>query len=217
MDAETKARIFEPFFTTKGLGKGTGLGLSTVYGIVKQSGGNIWVYSEPGRGTTFKVYLPRSPQAAVPAAAGAVAAAPRRGTETILVVEDEAAVRKLIQRVLEKEGYTVLEAGDVDEAVAHCERYRGDIHLLLTDMVLPKMDGRKLAERILSLRPSLKVAYMSGYADDAIFPHLPPISGSPTEKNSGDVEIAGDMEIGRSPTKLPLQNISLSPRSRYLP
>ncbi|MBI4563990.1 MAG: response regulator [Planctomycetes bacterium] len=173
MDAETRAKIFEPFFTTKALGKGTGLGLSTVYGIVKQSGGNIWVYSEPGRGTTFKVYLPRSPQAAVPAAAGAAVAAPRRGTETILVVEDEAAVRKLIQRVLEKEGYTVLEAGDVDEAVARCEQYRGDIHLLLTDMVLPKMDGRKLAERILSLRPSLKVAYMSGYADEAIFPREP--------------------------------------------
>jgi two-component system, cell cycle sensor histidine kinase and response regulator CckA len=175
MDEQTKAKVFEPFFTTKEKGKGTGLGLSTVYGIVKQSGGNLWVYSEPGKGTTFKVYLPREPEATATATATAtkrrVVHRLARGTETILVVEDEEALRKVAVRTLEAAGYTVLTAGDGFEALlTHAPRV-GDIHLLLTDVVMPRMSGRVLAHELLGMQPTLKVLYMSGYTDDAIVHH----------------------------------------------
>lgn len=169
MDAETRSKIFEPFFTTKERGRGTGLGLATVYGIVKQSGGNIWVYSEPGRGTTFKVYLPRAQGSVAPAVSRAAATESiPQGTETILMVEDEEAVRGLLKTVLESSGYKVLAAGDVDGAVRICERHAGDIHLLLTDMVLPKAGGAKVAEKIMSIRPDIKVAYMSGNTEGSM-------------------------------------------------
>jgi two-component system cell cycle sensor histidine kinase/response regulator CckA len=172
MDGPTKARIFEPFFTTKETGKGTGLGLSTVYGIVKQSGGNVWVYSEPGRGTTFKIYLPREPSTAK-AVALVPPTVPRRvtGTETILVVEDEEALRRIARRTLEAAGYTVLTAADGDEALAACAHHAGDLHLLLTDVVMPRMSGGALAKEIARSRPKLKVLFMSGYTDEAIVHH----------------------------------------------
>jgi signal transduction histidine kinase len=170
MDAKTQARIFEPFFTTKEKGKGTGLGLSTVYGIVKQSGGNIWVYSEPGQGTTFKVYLPRELSGSTTVTASrlaAVATAPT-ATETILVVEDEEAVCNIAKRILCAAGYTVLTAASPDEALLTCNAHRGKMHLLLTDVVMPQMSGRVLAERLVLARPGIKVLYMSGYTDEAI-------------------------------------------------
>jgi signal transduction histidine kinase len=163
MDAETKAQIFEPFFTTKERGKGTGLGLSTVFGIVKQSGGSIWVYSEPGRGTTFKVFLPRVDEAV--SAALKIEAPDARGTETILVVEDDEKVRGLVRTVLSARGYTVFEAGNANEALLFESRYTGPIHLLLTDLVLPQVSGRELSEKLLSLHPGLKVLFMSGYTE----------------------------------------------------
>jgi CheY-like chemotaxis protein len=169
MDAATQARIFEPFFTTKPLGKGTGLGLSTVYGIVRQSGGNIWVYSEPGQGTTVKVYLPRVEEAEEPVDAQPVP--PGRGTETILLAEDEDEVRALAHEVLAGYGYTVLEAREPTEAIQIAEGYAGPIHLLVTDVVMPDLSGRALAERLAPLRPEMKVLYVSGYTDDAIIHH----------------------------------------------
>ncbi len=170
MDAETQARIFEPFFTTKELGKGTGLGLATVYGIVRQSGGNIWVESEPGKGSTFRIYFPRV--AGVPEqVVEAVSPLPARGSETILVVEDQNEVRALVQRILEDCGYVVLSAGEIADAVRIVERHSGPIHLLLTDMVMPQMNGAVLAERLVSLRPDMAVLYMSGYTDCAIGNH----------------------------------------------
>jgi PAS domain S-box-containing protein len=170
MSAATRDRIFEPFFTTKEKGKGTGLGLATAFGIVKQSGGNIWVYSEPGAGTTFKIYLPRVDASAakirrVPAEAGAT------GTETVLVAEDEDAVRRAAVRILESAGYRVLVAANGDAAVRLCEQHQDEIRLLLTDVVMPNMSGRELALRVRALIPGLTVLFMSGYADDAIVHH----------------------------------------------
>jgi two-component system, cell cycle sensor histidine kinase and response regulator CckA len=170
MTDKVKSRIFEPFFTTKEVGKGTGLGLSTVYGIIKQSGGYVWVYSELGMGSSFKVYLPRVD---APAELGAPASpqATRRGTETVLLVEDEDGVRALVRQVLHKHGYNVLETRNAGEALLLCERHQGSIDMLLTDVVLEQMGGRELAERLLKVRPEMKVLYVSGYADDAIVHH----------------------------------------------
>jgi PAS domain S-box-containing protein len=170
MDEETQARIFEPFFTTKEAGKGTGLGLSTVYGIVKQSGGNVWVYSEVGEGTTFKVYLPLADGEVVrrPAQPPASQA---RGWETILLVEDDDLVRETAREILEMSGYHVLEARQGAEAVAICERYDKPIHLMITDVVMPQMGGRELAERLADARPDTRVLYISGYTEDAIVHH----------------------------------------------
>jgi two-component system, cell cycle sensor histidine kinase and response regulator CckA len=168
MDEQTQARIFEPFFTTKEAGKGTGLGLSTVYGIVKQSGGNIWVYSEVGRGTTFKVYLPRVDEGAQEYKRSTEAEEAIRGVETILLAEDEEMVRKLARQVLEMYGYQVLDAANGGAALLICERHTGPIHLLITDVIMPEMSGRELAGRLAQLRPEMKVLYMSGYTDNAI-------------------------------------------------
>ena len=167
MDAETQARIFEPFFTTKEQGKGTGLGLATVYGVVKQSGGFIWVYSELRRGTSFKIYLPRIDQPLdQPGTALTVSDAPR-GTETILLAEDEQDVREVAREFLESGGYTVLEAKDGTEAVGLVEKHQGDIDLLITDMVMPGITGQELALRLREIRPNLRMLYMSGYSDGA--------------------------------------------------
>jgi two-component system, cell cycle sensor histidine kinase and response regulator CckA len=167
MDAETQAHIFEPFFTTKAQGKGTGLGLATVYGVIKQSGGFIWVYSELGRGTTFKIYLPRVDQAVdrlgpVPS----VSEAPR-GTETILLTEDEQDVREVTREFLESGGYTVIEARDGAEALGLAEAHKGSIDLLITDMVMPRMTGQELAARLKERQPELRMLYMSGYSERA--------------------------------------------------
>ncbi|MBI3393021.1 MAG: PAS domain S-box protein [Nitrospirae bacterium] len=174
MDEETRARIFEPFFTTKEVGKGTGLGLSMVYGIVRQSGGHIEVYSEPGVGTTFKIYFPRVEETA-PAgagtAAGEIPALYPDGKGTILVIEDEEEIRKLVRRVLSSQGYELLVASRGDEAVGVTEKHEGPIDLLLTDVVMPGMSGREAASRLTSLRPRMKVIYMSGYAAGAIARH----------------------------------------------
>jgi PAS domain S-box-containing protein len=170
MDAETQSRIFEPFFTTKGT-KGTGLGLSTVYGIVKQSGGYIWVYSEPGKGTSFKVYLPHvtAEEATAVEKPAAPAVVPlETARETILVVEDEVNLRRLTRQFLDNQGYTVLEAADGAEAVQICVAHQGIIHLLLTDVIMPGMNGRELAHRVSEIRPNMKVLYMSGYTENAI-------------------------------------------------
>ena len=168
MDAETQSHIFEPFFTTKETGKGTGLGLATVYGIVKQIGGEIWVYSEPGRGTTFKIYFPQVEEAERAVQPPKVASASQQGSETILVVEDEEAVRSLVQRVLESNGYAVLTASNAEEAAQMCDRQERTINLLLTDVVMPGMSGRKLARHLGFSRQGMKVLYMSGYSDNAI-------------------------------------------------
>jgi CheY-like chemotaxis protein len=168
MSTETKARLFEPFYTTKELGKGTGLGLSTVYGIVKQSMGNIWVYTEAGLGTTFKVYLPAH-EGEVDGKQPAQSSQPiAPGSETILMVEDDKMMRRLTRAVLENSGYKVIEAADGPEAVLVCEQYQGTIHLLLTDVVMPGMSGRIVSDRIKALRPQIVVLYMSGYTEDAI-------------------------------------------------
>jgi len=169
MDAATLGQIFEPFFTTKGPGKGTGLGLATVYGIVKQSGGHIWVYSEVGHGTSFKIYLPRVDGPAVTPAV--TPGLPRRGTETVLLAEDDDQVRALARETLEISGYTVLEAAHPEAAITLAQQHGGALHLLLTDVVMPGMNGRALADRLLALRPGISVLFMSGYPAAAVAPH----------------------------------------------
>jgi CheY-like chemotaxis protein len=172
MSLEVRERAFEPFFTTKDKGKGTGLGLSTCYGIVKQSGGNIWAYSESGRGTTFKIYLPRVEEVPKEMKHKAEAAEILKGTETILAVEDEIEVRKLVAEILKGQGYTVIEASDGEEAMKVSRENAGKkIHLLLTDVVMPGMSGRELAVVLGLQHPNMKVLYMSGYTDNAIVHH----------------------------------------------
>ena len=171
MTEEIRARIFEPFFTTKGLGKGTGLGLATVYGIVKQSDGFIWVYSEPGHGSTFKVYLPVVAGQSEPAAIGGGIGDAPRGTEAILLAEDSASVRNATKRMLERFGYSVIEAPDGASALAIARRHGADIRLLLTDVVMPEMSGAELARAFAALRPDAKVLFMSGYTDDSVIRH----------------------------------------------
>ncbi|HYL22172.1 MAG TPA: PAS domain S-box protein [Gemmatimonadales bacterium] len=168
MTEATKARIFEPFFTTKEKGKGTGLGLSTVYGIVKQSGGFIWVYSEPGQGATFKIYLPRVDEAAEALTPLEVRPAVTQGTETILVAEDEESVRVIVRETLERHGYRVLQAKGGAAALALAAAHAGPVHLLVSDVVMPEMSGRELATRLVAERPTVRVLYMSGYTDDAV-------------------------------------------------
>jgi CheY-like chemotaxis protein len=170
MDQATLARVFEPFFTTKELGKGTGLGLSTVFGIVEQSGGSVWVDSELGVGTTFEIYLPRVEQAADEARPASASETPR-GTETVLLVEDEDPVRAVAQGILLRHGYVVLAAHDGAEALSMSERHEGKIDLLLSDVVMPKMSGPVLAKLLAGARPSMKVLFMSGYTDDATLRH----------------------------------------------
>jgi len=171
MDKETQEHIFEPFFTTKGIGKGTGLGLSTVYGIVKQNNGFIWTYSESGQGSTFKIYLPK--------AKGGVASEKKEqhpetelgGSETVLIVEDDDNLRKLAQKALKQYGYRVLKAENGEDALRVSDEHDGSIQILITDVVMPKMGGKEIAERLQPLYPQMKVIYMSGYMDNAIVRH----------------------------------------------
>jgi CheY-like chemotaxis protein len=170
MDETTRGQVFEPFFTTKPEGKGTGLGLATVYGIVKQNGGFIDVRSEPGHGTTFEVYLPRSSEAAErPAEKGDER--PLTGTETVLIVEDELALLQIVRETLESLGYTVLVASSPGDAVLLCETYPGEIHVLLTDVVMPTMNGNELRGRLERIKPGLRTVLMSGYTADAMTQH----------------------------------------------
>jgi CheY-like chemotaxis protein len=166
MSAETRAHLFEPFFTTKGTGRGTGLGLSTVFGIVRQSGGALDVYSEPGKGTSFKIFLPRLDRAADEPEA--TLAAPGRGSETILLVEDDDTVRKLVRETLESQGYLVLDAPGAADAQAIATRHDGPIPLLITDVVMPRLSGPELAKQLTAVRPDMKVLFISGYTDNAV-------------------------------------------------
>jgi CheY-like chemotaxis protein len=168
IDKETIARIFEPFFTTKAVGKGTGLGLAMVYGIVQQSGGEIQVYSEPGLGTTFKVYLPQVHQSATAVANHHQQQPLRGGTETILVVEDDVAVRGLIDNILTEQGYTILKAGDGEEAIHINQQHEDVIHLLLTDVIMPRISGLEVVQTLTAVPPDLKWLYVSGYTASII-------------------------------------------------
>jgi len=170
MSRDTRAHIFEPFFTTKGVGEGTGLGLATVFGIVKQSGGHVWVYSEPGWGTTFKVYFPRFGEVAEPGRPALEAGPPPGGTETILVVEDDEMIRSLIRDILESTGYRVLVADDPESGMKLIGEQE-EIHLLLTDLILPGMSGRELVDKVAELKPEIRVLFMSGYSDEAVARH----------------------------------------------
>jgi len=171
MSKEVQAKIFEPFFTTKGIGKGTGLGLSTVFGIVRQSGGHIWVYSEPGQGTTFKIYFPRTDQLPQTKSRTLAPPASLRGSETLLLVEDDDPLRVVSQTILARNGYRVLAATGPTDALATCERERGPIHLMITDVVMPGMNGLQLATQAMKLRPDMRVLYVSGYTNDTIVHH----------------------------------------------
>lgn len=171
MNEETKSRIFEPFFTTKEVGRGTGLGLATVYGIVKQSNGNIWVYSEPGKGTTFKIYFPQISQDLESNVLPEIMNESLNGAETVLLVEDEKSLRNLAFAILVRRGYTVLEASNGEEAIKVSRKYNGTIHLMLTDVIMPLMNGRDLADRLKPERPDMHVLFMSGYTDEAIIRH----------------------------------------------
>jgi CheY-like chemotaxis protein len=171
MEPEIQKRVFEPFFTTKEVGKGTGLGLSTVYGIVKQSGGHVWVYSEIGRGSTFKVYLPLVTDAVETAEQKSYEPDFEKGEATILLVEDEEMVRNLSLKILEMNGYRVLTAADGQEACKVCKEFPDEIHLMITDVVMPQMSGREVAEQAVLHRPDMLVLFMSGYTDDAIVRH----------------------------------------------
>jgi len=168
MDAKTQAQIFDPFFTTEELGKGTGLGLATVYGIVKQSGGYIWVYSEIAKGTVFRVYLPRVQQAKRAAMSQETDAPPARGCETILFAEDSESLREIAEEYLQSLGYEVIAADSGAQAIELAEKSSREIHLLLTDVVMPGMSGRELADALAVRRPGMKVLYSSGYTDDAV-------------------------------------------------
>jgi CheY-like chemotaxis protein len=171
MDDETKARAFEPFYTTKPKGKGTGLGLATVYGIVKQSGGYVWSYSEPGRGATFKIYLPRVDALVESAAIAPVERGSVRGSETIILCEDQEDVRSLTYRILAAHGYEVIVAASGQEALRLAEEWRRRIHLLVTDVVMPGMSGREVALLLGPAHPTMKVLYLSGYPDESIARH----------------------------------------------
>jgi two-component system cell cycle sensor histidine kinase/response regulator CckA len=169
--AEHVAHIFEPFYTTKEAGKGTGLGLATVYGIVKQNGGFVWVYSEPGLGTTFKIYLPRVQSLNGEAPIAKLVESSPRGCETLLLVEDETSVRQASRQFLAQSGYTVLEAKDGEDALRISREHHGPIHLMITDVVMPRMGGPKLAERLADERPAMKVVFVSGYAENTVLQH----------------------------------------------
>jgi CheY-like chemotaxis protein len=170
MNAATQAHIFEPFFSTKEVGKGTGLGLSTVYGIVKQSEGYVWVYSEVGVGTTFKIYLPRVDEEA-PLAREEGPGPLLRGAETVLLVEDEASLRELLREALEANGYSVLVARDGAEALQIAEAHAGPIQIMVTDVIMPGMTGPKIADLVAQTRPEMKVLYISGYSDESVVRH----------------------------------------------
>jgi two-component system cell cycle sensor histidine kinase/response regulator CckA len=171
MDAGTQARIFEPFFTTKGPGKGTGLGLATVYGVVKQSGGYIYVYSEVGRGTTFKIYLPQVTAELDKLSPDTQKKRNVRGSETILLVEDEQSVRELVRDYLVGAGYCMLEASDGNQALKVAAAHPGPIHMLITDVVMPHLSGPELATKLSAERPKLRILFISGYTDDTVFRH----------------------------------------------
>jgi CheY-like chemotaxis protein len=168
MDKETQLRIFEPFFTTKEKGKGTGLGLSTVYGIIKQSGGYVLVQSEPGQGTTFRIYLPRVEDTLEPVGTAGTSSSQNGGSETVLLVEDEESVRQLVRETLESKGYKVLEADNGEAALRIVSNYSDKVDMLITDVVMPGMSGRELSARMCASRPQTKVLYLSGYTEDAI-------------------------------------------------
>ena len=170
MDEETVSHIFEPFFTTKEHGKGTGLGLSTCYGIIKQNGGNIWVYSEQGHGTSFKIYLPR--EFGETTRSIVIKNNSPKGTETILVVEDEPKVRQVTSNILRDKGYTIYEAANGEEALSLAEKdISWNIHLLITDVVMPRMSGKELSEHFEIVNPDIKVLFVSGYTDNSIVHH----------------------------------------------
>jgi len=171
MDSETLKQVFEPFFTTKERGKGTGLGLSTVYGIIKQHDGNILVDSRPGHGTTFSIYFPLMEDITEHKAVPSVQKEIIDGNETVLVVEDDESVRNLVCNILKRQSYSVINAEDADECLNAVEQHKGSVHLLITDVVMPKMNGRELYQRLAPMFPDLKVLYMSGYADDVLGHH----------------------------------------------
>jgi CheY-like chemotaxis protein len=168
MDADVQARIFEPFYTTKPIGQGTGLGLSTVYGIVKQSGGFVWVYSEVDQGSVFKVYLPEANPAAVSELAPDSAAGSRRGSETILIIEDEDVVRNLASRGLSDYGYAVVQAKNGAEALRYVREHPGKVDLVISDVVMPEMGGRELGQHLALFEPELSILYMSGYTGEDV-------------------------------------------------